>query len=208
MFRLLRYFVPRRYEFASASEGTSDVNMANKLQTAVFGGGCFWCTEAVFKRLKGVESVTSGYAGGTMDNPSYEQVSMERTGHAEVIKVEFDPATISYNDLLNVFFATHDPTTLNQQGNDFGTQYRSVILYSNEEQRKSAESFIEELEKNGTFDNPIATEVKSLERFFEAEDYHHDYYDANPDKAYCQVVINPKLAKLRQKFAPLLKPAK
>jgi peptide-methionine (S)-S-oxide reductase len=180
--------------------------MKDNLQVAVFGGGCFWCTEAVFKRLRGVESVTSGYAGGNINNPTYEQVSSEDTGHAEVIRVEFDPSEVQYKDLLNVFFATHDPTTLNRQGGDIGTQYRSIILYSNDLQKQEAESFIRELENSGTFDDPIVTEIGPLEKFFEAEDYHQDYYRKNPNQGYCQAIINPKVAKLRQKFLPLLKP--
>lgn len=180
--------------------------MTKQLEQAVFGGGCFWCTEAVFKRLKGVESVTSGYAGGRMDNPTYEQVSTEDTGHAEVIKIEFDPKLIQYKDLLNVFFATHDPTTIDRQGNDVGSQYRSVILYTSEYQKQQAQSFIQELKNAGTFDNPIVTEIKPLGKFFAAEDYHQDYYDKNPRQGYCQAIISPKIAKLRQKFLPLLKP--
>ena len=180
--------------------------MAHNLETAVFGGGCFWCTEAVFQNLKGVESVTSGYAGGDMDKPSYEDVSSGGSGHAEVIKIEFDPAVISFKDLLAVFFTTHDPTTLNQQGADQGTQYRSTILYTSEDQRQAAEAFIKEQESNGTFNGPIITEIKPLGKFFEAEEYHKNYYASNPDKPYCQLVINPKLAKLREKHSKLLKP--
>ncbi|HYE22407.1 MAG TPA: peptide-methionine (S)-S-oxide reductase MsrA [Verrucomicrobiae bacterium] len=178
----------------------------NKLETAVFGGGCFWCTEAVFQRLKGVESVVSGYAGGDMKNPTYEQVSNGNTGHAEVIKVEFDPQVIAYSDLLNVFFAMHDPTTLNQQGNDIGEQYRSVIFYSSEGQKKRAEEFIQELENDNVFSEPIVTSLEPLSQFYPAENYHQNYYDNNRNKPYCQAVINPKVAKLRQKFAMLLKP--
>jgi peptide-methionine (S)-S-oxide reductase len=179
--------------------------MQNDLQQAVFGGGCFWCTEAVFERLKGVMSVVSGYAGGSVSDPTYEQVSSGSTGHAEAIRIEFDPKQIGFEDLLNVFFAMHDPTTPNQQGNDVGEQYRSAIFYTSDNQRVLAEKFIEDLEKEGTFDAPIVTEVKPLDKFFEAEDYHRQYYDKNPNKPYCQIVINPKIAKLRQKFAPLLK---
>lgn len=179
--------------------------MANtNLETAIFGGGCFWCTEAVFQSLRGVESVTPGYAGGEMDKPSYEDVSSGRTGHAEVIKIDFDPKQISFRDLLAVFFTTHDPTTPNQQDADVGEQYRSVILYTNQKQREEAEKFIAEQEAVGTFDAQIITEIKPFEKFFEAEDYHRNYYLNNPNKPYCQVVINPKLAKLREKFASLL----
>ena len=155
-------------------------------------------------RLRGVVSVESGYAGGTVENPTYQHVSEGNTGHAEVIRVEYDPSQIKFSDLLNVFFATHDPTTLNRQGNDVGTQYRSVIYYTTNEQKQQAENFIKELESNGTY-NGITTEVKPLDKFYKAEKYHERYYDSNPAQPYCQLVINPKVAKLRQKFAPLLK---
>jgi len=178
---------------------------SKQIEIAVFGGGCFWCTEAVFERLRGVESVTSGYAGGETEDPTYEEVSAGQTGHAEVLRVEYDPTEISYETLLNVFFATHDPTTMNQQGSDVGTQYRSIILYSNDSQRREAEAFIEKLSNEDVFDAPIVTEVKLLEEFYEAEEYHREYYRNNPDKPYCQAIITPKIAKLRQKFAPLLK---
>jgi peptide-methionine (S)-S-oxide reductase len=177
----------------------------NNLETAVFGGGCFWCTEAIFTRLNGVESVESGYAGGTVPNPTYEQVSGGDTGHAEAIKIEFDPAVIKYEDLLNVFFVTHDPTTLNRQGADVGTQYRSAVFYMTDEQRDAAQKFIEQLEKDGVYHDPIVTEVTQLNKFWPAESYHQRYYDQNSSKPYCQVVIDPKIAKLRAKFAPLLK---
>jgi peptide-methionine (S)-S-oxide reductase len=177
----------------------------SKLQTAVFGGGCFWCTEAIFTRLRGVESAESGYAGGSVANPTYEQVSMGNTGHAEAIQIEFDPSVINYEDLLNVFFATHDPTTLNRQGNDVGTQYRSAVFYTSPEQKSQAEEFIKNLDNDGTYDDPIVTEISTLDRFYPAESYHRRYYDQNQSKPYCQFVINPKIAKLRAKFAPLLK---
>lgn len=178
--------------------------MTNQLEAAVFGGGCFWCTEAIFQNLKGVKTVVSGYAGGQTPNPSYQQVSTGKTGYVEVIKIEFSPDVIAYRDLLEVFFATHDPTTPNQQGADIGEQYRSVIFYGSEEQRRVAEKFIEGLEQQGEFDAPIVTTIQPLDRFYEAEEYHQNFYQKNPDKPYCQVVINPKLAKLRQKFARLL----
>lgn len=177
------------------------------LSTAVFGGGCFWCTEAVFERLKGVDTVTSGYAGGHTENPTYEQVSSGTSGHAEVIKVEFDPAVINYEDLLNVFFSSHDPTTLNRQGNDIGTQYRSAIFTTDEEQKIQAEKYVEDLEQSGTFSHPLTTEIKPLEKFFPAESYHQQFYDNNQGYPYCQIVIDPKISKLRQKFAHLLKDA-
>ena len=176
-------------------------------QTAVFGGGCFWCTEAIFERLKGVAAVMPGYAGGRTQKPTYEEVCSGRTGHAEAIRIEFDPAKVSYRDLLTVLFATHDPTTLNRQGHDVGTQYRSVILYSNPEQEREAKAFIEELNKSGTFASPVVTEVKPLETFYEAEDYHRRYYDRNSQQPYCAVVIDPKLDKLQARFRQLLQPA-
>jgi peptide-methionine (S)-S-oxide reductase len=176
-----------------------------KLETAVFGGGCFWCTEAIFTRLKGVESVESGYSGGETDNPTYEKVSAGNTGHAEAIEIQFDSSIIKYEDLLNVFFATHDPTTLNRQGNDVGTQYRSAIFYASPEQKKSAEEYIKKLESEGVYDDLIVTEVTVLRKFWPAESYHKRYYDQNQSKPYCQFVISPKIAKLRAKFASLLK---
>ena len=171
-------------------------------QTAVFGGGCFWCTEAAFQRIKGVTRVVPGYAGGQVAKPSYQQVTTGATGHAEVVKVDFDPALISYNDLLKVFFAVHDPPQLNRQGNDIGPQYRSIILYADEEQKKAAEDFIADLNKE--IGGGIVTEVKPLTEFFEAEEYHHNYFDRNPYAGYCQVIISPKLAKLRTEYANLL----
>lgn len=176
-----------------------------KSEIAVFGGGCFWCTEAVFQSLKGVLSVTPGYAGGSKPNPTYDEVSSGKTGHAEVIRIEFDPAIISYETLLTVFFATHDPTSLNRQGNDVGEEYRSIILYSSEEQREKSEKFIEELEKSSKEGGEIVTEVKPLNNFYEAEEYHKDFYKRNSSAPYCQVIINPKLQKVQEKFSELLK---
>jgi peptide-methionine (S)-S-oxide reductase len=174
----------------------------NKTQVAVFGGGCFWCTEAVFEGLKGVVSVKPGYAGGTMKNPTYENVKTGKTGHAEVIKIEYDPESISYNDLLAVFFATHDPTTLNRQGADVGTQYRSAVFYTTEEQKKEAEMFIKKLNES---EPKVVTEVRLLDAFHEAEEYHRKYYLNNTSAPYCQVVINPKMEKLKKRFHGLLK---
>ena len=175
------------------------------LETAVFANGCFWCTEAVFSSLKGVSSVVPGYSGGTMADPTYEKVSDGNTGHAESIKIEFDPSVITYDDLLAVFFNTHDPTTLNRQGNDVGTQYRSAIFYANDEQKKKAEALVKELNDSKAYDKDVVTEVQPLEKFYEAEDYHHEYYAHNADQPYCQLVIAPKLEKLQKKFAELLK---
>ena len=175
--------------------------MANEI--AVFGGGCFWCTEASFQDLKGVARAVPGYAGGSVPSPSYQQVCTGMTGHAEVVQVEFDPSVISYETLLKVFFTVHDPTQLNRQGNDVGTQYRSVIYTTSEEQKQAAEAFIAEI--NPEFDGGIVTEVAPLDTFYEAEDYHHDYFKKNPNAGYCAVIISPKVAKLRKQFADLLK---
>jgi peptide-methionine (S)-S-oxide reductase len=179
--------------------------MDEQNEVAVFGGGCFWCTEAVFAELKGVTSVLPGYAGGHTENPTYREVCSESTGHAEVSRVQFDPAQISFKDLLAVFFATHDPTTLNRQGADSGTQYRSVILYGNDDQKEQSEAFIEELGKSGVFGSPVVTEIVPLEIFYEAEAEHKQFYLANPDSMYCQIVIVPKMAKFREKFAQQLR---
>jgi len=172
---------------------------------AVFGGGCFWCTEAIFDELRGVKSVISGYAGGTTYNPSYEQVCSGRTGHAEAIKIEFDPAEISFRDLMTVFFATHDPTTLNRQGNDVGTQYRSAIFFADEQQKTEATALIKELEETKTFNNTIVTTLEPLTEFYPAEDYHQKFYANNPYQPYCQYSIPPKLNKLHKQFSALLK---
>jgi len=166
-------------------------------------GGCFWCLEAVFQQLKGVSKVTSGYAGGKRPDPTYEQVCTGATGHAEVVQVEFDPAVISYRDLLDVFFTIHDPTTLNQQGADVGTQYRSAIFFHSPEQQRDANYAIVEAQK--TWDDPIVTEIVPLTQFYPAEEYHKDYYVRNPNQGYCRVVIAPKVTKARQHFFEKLK---
>lgn len=177
----------------------------NNKEIAVFGGGCFWCTEAVFKMLKGVSKVLPGYAGGKIENPTYDQVSMGTTGHAEVIYIEYDPAEVSYKTLLTIFFASHDPTTLNRQGNDVGTQYRSIIFSTTAEQAQEARTFIADLNATHTEGAKIVTTVEPLPKFYEAENYHHDYFANHPDAAYCQLVINPKLEKVQKQFADLLK---
>jgi len=177
----------------------------NKNEVAVFGGGCFWCTEAIFQQLKGVESVSPGYAGGHKVNPTYNEVSTGMTGHAEVTRIEFDPSTIPYEVILEVFMHLHDPTTLNRQGYDVGSQYRSIILYTNEQQKKAAEKELLALNASKEFQRPIVTEIKPLEKFYEAEDYHKNYYANNADKPYCQLIISPKLTHLRQKFSTKLK---
>lgn len=179
--------------------------MRNNLETAYFGGGCFWCTEAIFSRLRGVESVTSGYAGGRRPHPNYEQVSTGVTGHAEVVQVEYDPNRISYEQLLSVFWATHDPTSLNRQGADEGTQYRSIILITSDEQHSQAERSKGVLQKSGEFEGPIVTEIVPVDEFYTAEEYHQRYYERQPDALYCSFVIGPKLQKLESKFAALLK---
>jgi peptide-methionine (S)-S-oxide reductase len=172
----------------------------SETRQATFGGGCFWCTEAAFKELRGVDEVTSGYAGGHAENPTYEEVCAETTGHAEVIQVEYDPETVSYEDLLQVFFTVHDPTTKDRQGPDVGSQYRSIVLYHDEKQREATERFVEELEREGAFSDPIVTEVEPLETFYRAEEYHQDYYEKNPDDRYCQFNAEPKIRKVREKF--------
>jgi len=170
------------------------------MEVATFGAGCFWCTEAAYQQLKGVVSVVSGYSGGHVDNPTYEQVSTGSTGHAEVCQIEYDPEQITYKELLDVFFTIHDPTTLNRQGNDIGAQYRSVIFYHSEKQRKAAEAAIAKLKASRVWKDPIVTEVKPFDKFYRAEDYHQNYYRRNPDQAYCRLVIQPKLNKLQHVF--------
>ena len=173
---------------------------------ATLGGGCFWCLEAVFERLEGVRSVMSGYAGGHVEKPSYREVCAGTTGHAEVVRLEYDPATITFRDLLDVFFATHDPTTPDRQGADTGPQYRSIILYESDEQRETATEVMAALEGEGTFSAPIVTQLEPLERFWPAESHHQEYYRNNRSQPYCRVVIDPKVAKLRAKFAHRLRP--
>lgn len=172
---------------------------------ATLGGGCFWCTEAVFLRLKGVRKVASGYSGGTAETATYKQVSTGRTGHVEVIQITYDPALITFREVLDVFFATHDPTTLNRQGNDVGTQYRSVIFYHDDEQKTVAEEVIKELEKSGKFSRPIVTAIEPFKAFYEAEAYHQNFFARNPNQAYVRAVIPPKLSKLEKRFAEKLK---
>ena len=177
----------------------------NNNEIAVFGGGCFWCTEAVFKMLKGVSNVLPGYAGGKTKNPTYEEVSSGNTGHTECIQIEFNPTEIKYTDLLTVFFGSHDPTTLNRQGNDIGTQYRSAIFYTTPEQKNIANNFIKELNDSNKMGKPIVTEVVPLETFYVVENYHKDYYNKNKEAGYCQLIINPKLEKVQKNFVSLLK---
>ena len=175
------------------------------MKTAVFGGGCFWCTEAVFQMLKGVEKVESGYAGGAMDNPSYEAVSSGNTGHAEVIRITYDPAVISYEDLLTVFFGSHDPTTPNRQGADVGEQYRSVIFVGDENEKQEARAKIQEIQESLKDGSRVVTEVLPLEKFFPAESYHQNYFKENTSAPYCQLIIEPKIEKVKKRFAELVK---
>ncbi|MCL5034128.1 MAG: peptide-methionine (S)-S-oxide reductase MsrA [Bacteroidetes bacterium] len=172
---------------------------------ATLGSGCFWCTEAVFDDLQGVTSIQSGYSGGTVSNPTYEQVCTGTTGHAEVVQVTFDSNIISFEDILRIFFTVHDPTTLNRQGNDIGTQYRSVIFYHDEEQRQTAEKVIGEIGAEKIWDDPIVTELAPFAAFYKAEDYHQEYFANNPNQGYCRVVIAPKVAKFRKRYADRLK---
>jgi len=179
--------------------------MARSSETATLGGGCFWCTEAILSELSGVANVTSGYAGGNVPHPTYEQVCTGRTGHAEVVQVVFDPGIVSYHDLLTVFLTTHDPTSLNRQGNDVGTQYRSVIFYHSPAQRETAEQVIGELETAQLWKRTIVTEVAPFTEFYPAEEYHRDYFRRNPASGYCRAIIAPKVSKFRKQFAARLK---
>jgi peptide-methionine (S)-S-oxide reductase len=178
---------------------------AGATEVAVVAGGCFWCTEAVFSDLKGVQRVLPGYAGGTLANPTYEQVCTGRTGHAEAIEITFDPGVLGFGDLLRIFFTTHDPTTLNRQGNDVGTQYRSAIFYRTDEQHRIAEEIVKEIAHEGIWKKPIVTEIVPFTSFYPAEEYHRDYFRRNPEKGYCQVVIAPKVAKFRHQYADRLR---
>ncbi len=186
-------------------ESESVEKHSGTLETATFGAGCFWCVEAVFQRLEGVESVRSGYSGGKVKNPTYREVTLGRTGHAEVIQLTYDPTVITFDELLEVFWQTHDPTTLNRQGADVGTQYRSVIFYHNEEQRAKAEFYKKKLNDEQVYPNPIVTEISEFEAFSVAEDYHQEYYNLNGSQPYCTYVIDPKVEKLKKVFADKLK---
>lgn len=189
--------------FAAALYGNT--KMKEKLELATFGGGCFWCTEAIFERVKGVYSVESGYSGGHVANPKYKQVTSGLTGHAEVVQITYDPQQISYYELLEIFFKTHDPTTLNRQGNDVGTQYRSVIFYHNETQKKEAENAISVLGTEKIWDDPIVTAIEAFDVFYKAEGYHQEYFENNPNQGYCRIVINPKVEKFEKTFREKLK---
>ncbi len=173
-------------------------DMGERRESAVFGGGCFWCLEAVFEDVRGVEDVVSGYAGGSVENPTYEQVCSGSTGHAEVVRITYDPNVVSYKDLLDIFWKIHDPTTLNRQGADVGTQYRSVIFYENESQKETAQKSKEEAQKH--FSDPIVTQIEPLDKFWPAEEYHQDYFRRNPYQGYCQAVVAPKVDKFKREF--------
>ena len=175
------------------------------LSKATFGNGCFWCTEAIFQRVKGVHSVVSGYTGGKVKNPTYREVCFGRTGHAEAIEITYDPAVVSYEELLEIFWKTHDPTTLNRQGNDVGTQYRSAVFYHDETQRELAEHYKQKLDASGVFDNPIVTEITPASVFYPAEDYHQNYFNENGEQPYCRVIIQPKVEKFKQVFRESMK---
>jgi peptide-methionine (S)-S-oxide reductase len=177
----------------------------DNLETATLGAGCFWCVEAVFDDLRGVEDVVSGYSGGHTENPTYREVCSETTGHAEVTEIKFDPEVISFADILRVFFAVHDPTTLNRQGNDIGSSYRSAIFYHSDQQKRTAEEIIKEVTEAGIYDNPIVTEVTKFDKFYPAEDYHQEYFANNPTQPYCAAVVAPKVAKFRKQFVSRLK---
>ena len=185
--------------------GGAITTMSKQLETATLAGGCFWCTEAIYKELRGVESVLPGYSGGFVKNPSYEQVCTGTTGHAESIQIEFDPAQVTFEQILKVFFETHDPTTLNRQGADTGPQYRSAIFYHSEEQKETAERIIRKLEQEKVYNNPIVTEVTKFSNFYPAEDYHRDYFANHPDQPYCRIVIAPKVKKFEKVFKDELK---
>lgn len=179
--------------------------MENKLEVATLGAGCFWCVEAIYTKVNGVESVVSGYSGGYIKNPSYKEVCNGTTGHAEVVQVTFDPDVISYEEILDIFFQTHNPTTLNQQGADVGTQYRSVIFYHDQTQKQIAEQSKEKWNNSGKFSDPVVTEISEFKVFYKAEDYHQDYFENNPYQPYCSFVIEPKIKKFMKEFKPVLK---
>jgi peptide-methionine (S)-S-oxide reductase len=189
---------------------TKSLNMTDnidqsKLETATFGTGCFWCTEAIFQQVEGVVKVTSGYSGGKVENPSYKEVCTGTTGHAECLNIEYDPAKVTFDELLEMFWQVHDPTTLNRQGNDVGTQYRSVVFYHNEKQKATVEKYKAELNKSGAWDNPLVTTLEPFVKFYPAEDYHQNYYNSNKGEGYCQFVIRPKVEKFEKVFKNKLK---
>ncbi len=193
-------------DFIQKKMGSYMVNTENKQQgVATFGAGCFWCVEAIFQDLKGVTEVVSGYSGGHVEDPTYEEVCTGNTGHAEVCQIYFDPGVISYNELLSVFWRTHDPTTLNRQGADVGTQYRSVIFFHDEQQRRQAEESKKEAERSGIYKKPIVTEITAFKQFYPAEAYHQDYFEQNPNQPYCMFTIDPKVKKFRKQFKEIIR---
>lgn len=194
-------FLMINFSFIGMTQNTNK----SDYEIATFGGGCFWCMEAIFDGVRGVEKVESGYSGGKVPNPTYKEVCSGLTGHAEVVRIYFNPNTVSYEELLTIFFSVHDPTTLNRQGGDVGEQYRSVIFYHDEQQKKSAEKMIKELTERKIFSDPIVTQVVPEASFYIAEDYHQNYYENNPSQSYCQLVINPKMKKFREQFKEKLK---
>jgi peptide-methionine (S)-S-oxide reductase len=211
IWKVLLFFSMKKYTFVILAmlilslslQGNSD--MKDKFEVATFGGGCFWCVEAIFERVSGVHQVESGYSGGHVSNPDYKMVTSGSTGHAEVVQITFDPEVISYLELLEIFFKTHDPTTLNRQGADVGTQYRSIVLFHNEAQHKLAEEIIQELDSEGIWNNPLVTAVEPFDQFYSAEAYHQEYYENNPNQGYCRLVINPKVEKFEKVFKEKLK---
>jgi peptide-methionine (S)-S-oxide reductase len=186
-------------------DGKNIMEQNTKLEKATFGEGCFWCSQAIFERVKGVKSVYAGYSGGTTEDPNYEEVCTGRTGYAEVVQITFDPKEVSYDELLKIFWKTHDPTTLNRQGNDVGTQYRSVIFYHNDEQKEKAEHYKKALDESGAYSDPIVTQIVPFTKFYKAEDYHQDYFAKNPTQGYCSFVIAPKVEKFEKVFKDKLK---
>jgi len=195
------------YCHAQKNNTTKSKNMTEniKMETATFGTGCFWCTEAIFQQLEGVSKVTSGYSGGKVESPTYKQVCTGTTGHAECLNIEYDPSKITFDELLEIFWQVHDPTTLNRQGNDIGTQYRSVVFYHNEEQKAKVEKYKTALNKSGAWDNPVVTTLEPFVKFYPAEDYHQNYYNDNKNEGYCQFVIRPKVEKFEKVFKSKLK---
>jgi peptide-methionine (S)-S-oxide reductase len=194
--------------FAQQNNKTAQAGLNNKkskMEVATFGNGCFWCTEAIFQDLKGVQSAVSGYSGGQVENPTYKQVCTGNTGHAEVLQITYDPAVITFDELLEVFWETHDPTTLNRQGNDVGTQYRSAVFYHNDTQKKLSEEYKKKLDASGAFSKPIVTEIVPFKKFYKAEDYHQNYFNLNGEQPYCSMVIRPKVDKFKKVFKDKLK---
>ncbi|MBX2916942.1 MAG: peptide-methionine (S)-S-oxide reductase MsrA [Cyclobacteriaceae bacterium] len=203
--KIIALLLSSMLSLTSIQAQTNSQNKMKELETATLGSGCFWCTEAFFLRVKGIESVVSGYSGGKVKNPTYREVTTGLTGHAEVVQIKFDPTVITYAEVLEIFWNTHDPTTLNKQGADEGTQYRSAVFYHTEEQKKTAEAYKMQLDKSGVYKNPIVTEITPFKEFYIAEDYHQNYYALNPNQGYCQYVIRPKVEKFNKQFANKLK---